>query len=239
MYNIERKMRMSLSVWITNDDGIGSEGIKKLAEIAGRLGDVTVFAPDGPQSGKSISLTLGERPKPMQVHEIIEGVPSFRIKGTPVDCVLGPVVYGYDLPDLILSGINLGYNAGAAVIYSGTVGAAMHGAILGIPSIAVSIGSEHPDFTGVDAYLEEILKKLIEHPAGKGSIWNVNFPSCPAEEIKGTVYDVVPDPQWFGYLRKNGPMEQTDLAYLRDNYISVGPLTSIVHGKQHNPVKLG
>ncbi|MDE6061804.1 MAG: 5'/3'-nucleotidase SurE, partial [Duncaniella sp.] len=122
-------------ILITNDDGIGSKGIIHLARIAATLGDVVVVAPDAAQSGKSSAITANT---PLYVNShspIADNIRMFSTSGTPVDCVKLAMFAVLDRrPDLLLSGINHGSNAGVNNIYSGTMGAAMEGCTIGIPS---------------------------------------------------------------------------------------------------------
>src|SRR6476469_5814435 len=121
-------------ILVTNDDGVHSEGIRVLAEALAPLGDVTVVAPTQEASAIGHALTL-RRPLRIEDH----GPGLFAVDGTPTDCVnLGVDIIQKQKPDLVVSGINKGWNLGDDVTYSGTVAGAMEGALLGIPSIAVS-----------------------------------------------------------------------------------------------------
>lgn len=173
----------SLRILCTNDDGIHAPGLRLLAEVAGRLGDVTVVAPDRQQSASSHSLTLH---RPLRVTEIEPA--RHVIDGTPTDCVLIAVNQLLaHRPDFVFSGVNHGPNMGEDVLYSGTVAAAMEGTILGIPAIAVSVaGSESED---LGSYAD-LLHKMLERILGKSefpseTFLNINIPDLPPSEIKG------------------------------------------------------
>ena len=167
----------------TNDDGIHALGLRLLAGVAGRLGDVTVVAPDRQKSATSHSLTLH---RPLRITEI---KPNYHIvDGTPTDCVLIAVNELLpDRPDFVLSGVNHGPNMGEDVLYSGTVAAAMEGTILGIPAIAVSLGGEgRGDFESYADVLHQLLRQILTRPAiPSETFFNINIPDIPASEIKG------------------------------------------------------
>ena len=180
---------MSKNILIVNDDGIHSEGIVRLAQAASRFGRVWVAAPDEQCSGMSQKISIFDPilVRPYDFPAPVEA--AWSIGGTPADCV--KVAVGYLLngaPDLVLSGINNGYNAGFDNAYSGTIGAAMEGAVNGIPAIGVSLDTFSPDadFSCVEALLPRILDKLLENPEHRyGHFYNINFPNRPAERIHG------------------------------------------------------
>lgn len=167
----------------TNDDGIHARGLRLLADVAGRLGDVTVVAPDRQKSAVSHSLTLH---RPLRITEI---KPRHHvIDGTPTDCVLIAVNQLLKhRPDFVLSGVNHGPNMGEDVLYSGTVAAAMEGTILGIPAIAVSLAGEGSgDIQSYADVLHQLLLQILGRPSiPKETFFNVNIPGIPASEIKG------------------------------------------------------
>ena len=163
-------------ILITNDDGILSRGIVRLAEAAREFGEITVVAPETEQSAKSHSITIGRAltvtPRPFPV----PGATAWSCDGTPSDCVRMALAYILpEPPDLVLSGINYGYNIAADIQYSGTVGAAMEAAHEGIPAIALS-EPYHPDHSVTDRYLAQVLAELIDCRPGRDAIVNVNFP---------------------------------------------------------------
>ena len=126
-------------ILITNDDGSQAKGIHELADFLTPLGDIVVVAPDGPRSGQSSAITV-TTPLRMKVVEEREGFHLIRTNGTPTDCIkLSMNILLDKAPDLIVSGINHGSNAGVSVVYSGTMGAVFEGVLLGIPSIGFSL----------------------------------------------------------------------------------------------------
>ena len=167
-------------ILVTNDDGVFSEGIKLLRDSLGELADVTVVAPDREQSASGHSLTL-DRPLRMQMLE--EKV--YSVDGTPTDCVnlARQWLMKDDPPDLIVSGINFGFNLGDDVTYSGTVSATFEGSLMGIPSVAFSqeVG-ENFSFVPAAAFARQLLELLITKKLPPDLLLNVNV---PAGEIKG------------------------------------------------------
>lgn len=172
-------------ILITNDDGISAKGINELVEAVRELGEVVVFAPDGPRSGMSSAITSIH---PIRFKEIRkeEGVTYYRCTGSPVDCVkLYMHAFPLQKPDIVLSGINHGGNMAVAVIYSGTMGAAMEGCIFGISSIGFSITDHHSnaDFTESKRIAKDITAKILANPLPEGIYLNVNIPEGNA--VKG------------------------------------------------------
>lgn len=174
-------------ILITNDDGIHASGIEHLIRIAATLGDVVVAAPATAQSGKSSALTVNA-PLEISEHPSIDGAKVYSITGTPVDCVKLAIHALLDRkPDLLLSGINHGSNAAVNNIYSGTMGAAMEGCIIGIPSIGYSLLNHSPnaDFTPLTPFITEITKSVLANGLPEGVCLNVNFPKgCVPEGVK-------------------------------------------------------
>lgn len=172
---------MSISkplILVCNDDGIFSPGIKALAEVAAEFGEVVVVAPDRQQSavGHAITMSVPLRANEMTVAKRYKG---FAVNGTPADCV--KLAHGNLLerkPDLVLSGINHGSNAGINILYSGTVSAATEGTILGYPSIAVSCTAypEEADLTGAQEAARRVVKFVLDKGLPKGVTLNVNAP---------------------------------------------------------------
>ena len=175
-----------MRILITNDDGYEAKGIKVLAEIMSRFGEVTVIAPKKHQSGMSMALSLGFK----QIAHKDLGDGWHYVDATPASCVKFGLntMFLNDFPDVVVSGINHGSNASVASCYSGTLGAAAEAALNGIPAIGVSLDSLHPDadFSGVSRYFGEIFAKLMDnYPAEYGIYYNVNFPDIPMDQIKG------------------------------------------------------
>ena len=175
-----------MRILITNDDGYQAKGIKVLAEIMKQFGEITVIAPKHHQSGMSMAVSLGFK----QIAHKDLGDGWHYVDATPASCVKFGLntMFLDNFPDVVVSGINHGSNAATASCYSGTLGAAMEGALNGIPAIGVSLDTLHPDadFSGVAKYFGEIFCKLMkEWPSKHGVYYNVNFPNIPAEDIKG------------------------------------------------------
>lgn len=165
-------------ILITNDDGINARGIFYLVDCVKDMGDVYVVAPDMAQSGKSSAMSMNV-PLRITEHPDYNGAKVFSVSGTPVDCVkLALYAIVPRRPDLLLSGINHGSNAGNNVIYSGTMGAAFETCMLGVPSIGYSYLSHSPeaDFTNTRCYIEDITRRVIKNGLPDGVCLNVNFP---------------------------------------------------------------
>ncbi len=177
------------SILITNDDGIASEGLSRLAEAALRFGEVWVVAPSGQRSAASHCITL-HRPIDVFPAEFpVSGVHAYSCSGMPADCVrVGSLSVMPVRPDLVLSGINYGYNAASDIQYSATAGAAFEAAFQGYRAIALS-EQACPCHEAADAYLMQVLEMLIGRDPGPGRIWNVNFPGCPLAECGGILED--------------------------------------------------
>lgn len=173
-------------ILITNDDGIMSPGILSLWKAVSKIGDATVIAPASEQSAVSSSITL-RSPLKVEKVEWPEGGKAWSISGTPADCVklaLGVILEG--IPDIIVSGINKGANAGGEVLYSGTIGGVIVGALRGIPGIAFSC-TDYTDtpFHLTEQYIPDIVNHVLEHPLPKGTLLNVNFPPNLRDGMKG------------------------------------------------------
>jgi 5'-nucleotidase len=236
-----------MRILLTNDDGINARGLDLLETIAQAFSDdIWVVAPTEEQSGAGHSLTLTE-PVRLRRHDNRR----FSVTGTPTDAVMLALAHIMkdSPPDLILSGINRGANLAEDVTYSGTVSAAMEGALAGVPSIALSqsysregMGDTVP-FAAAEAWAEKVLARLVDFEPAPGTLINVNFPALPPEQVKGIrvcrqgirdygrlriVERTDPrgyDYYWFGL----GPMVQTpghstDLEAMDDGFVSVTPL---------------
>lgn len=235
-----------MRILVTNDDGIGAEGMEHLKRIAEELSsDVWVVAPEKNQSGASHSMTLHE---PLRVRQT--NARTFVLRGTPTDCVIMAVRHflADHPPDLVLSGINHGSNLAEDVTYSGTIAAAMEGAILGVRSIAMSqvggsleegkIHWETPMVHGPG-----LVARLLESEWPKDIVLNVNYPACPPDAVTGVEVtrqgrrdqaslriDERSDPWgmpyfWFNFERPPSTLVPgTDLAAIDARRISVTPL---------------
>jgi 5'-nucleotidase len=228
-------------ILISNDDGIYSIGIKALAEVASEFGDVVVVAPDRQQSavGHAITLETPLRAQKMKVNGHIQG---FAINGTPADSVKLAHDQLLDRkPDLVLSGINHGSNAGINILYSGTVSAATEGTVLGYPSIAVSCTDYdlEADLTGCMEATRRVVKFVLEKGLPKGVTMNVNAPSGEFKGIKWArmadsqyveEYDARKDPLDRAYYWMSGRFEllddgnDADIKILNDGFATVTPI---------------
>ena len=175
-----------MEILITNDDGYNSKGIKVLADIMKKYGNVTVIAPKHHQSGMSMAVSLGFK----QIAHKNLGEGWHYVDATPASCVKFGLntMFLEKHPDVMVSGINHGSNAATASCYSGTLGAAEEAALNGIPAIGVSLDTLHPDadFSGVEKYFGDIFVDLIKNwPDRHGVYYNVNFPDIPTEQLKG------------------------------------------------------
>ncbi|MCR4792349.1 MAG: 5'/3'-nucleotidase SurE [Lachnospiraceae bacterium] len=233
---------------ITNDDGIHSDGIARLAKCAVKFGEVWVVAPESERSAVSHSLTLRHAIDVYPVNDFpVPGVKAFSCTGMPADCVrVGSLNVMPEKPDVVLSGINRGYNMASDIQYSATAGAAFEAAFQGYHPIAVSEGFDDIHET-TDRYLEEILEKLLHEPVPEGYIHNVNFPSCRLSECKGVLYDRAVSPLMFfrdhynaveelenggvRYMIEGVPTMQaeegSDFRAILDGYVSVGIVNNI------------
>ena len=173
-----------MQILLTNDDGIFAPGLAALYKELVKMGDVTVVAPADSRSGASHSITFS-RPLVCNKVDINGQFTGFSIQGSPADCVKLAVMQLHEGPiDLLVAGINNGANAGINVYYSGTVAAAMEGAFLQIPAVAMSLSfEEQMDFEKAARCCVKILKKLM--PVKKGNVININIPQLSKGEPKG------------------------------------------------------
>lgn len=171
-----------MRILISNDDGYFAPGIEQLAGALRAHADITVVAPERDRSGASNSLTLD---RPLNVRRAPNGF--LFVNGTPTDCVhLAVTGLLEEMPDMVVSGINLGANMGDDTIYSGTVAAATEGYLLGIPSVAISLASKTAaHFETAAQVAVDLVQRHQRSPAG-GWLLNVNVPDIPLRELKGT-----------------------------------------------------
>ena len=239
---------MRKHILITNDDGIGADCIRKLAEIARGFGDVTVVAPDEQRSAASHHCIF-LRPLILKEYDFgLEGVTAYTLDGTPADCVrVGISAVMDSKPDVVLSGINHGYNISSDIQYSGTVGAALEAAFLGVRAVAVSYGNYQFEATDiVDRYLPELLEEYMRKPLPANQVWNINIPDCPADECMGIMRNTAMNTDYFyddQYLKEKtgdktwsvtcvtrriwqGP-ENSDVNAVLHKYNSVGTVTNL------------
>jgi 5'-nucleotidase len=236
-----------MRILLTNDDGVHARGLEVLERIARTLSDdITIVAPLEEQSGKGRSLTLTD---PVRLRKF--GERRFAVTGTPTDAVMMALaqIMKDARPDLILSGVNRGANLGEDVSYSGTVAAAMEGALAGIRSIALSqryaalAPGERVSFEAAEHWGERVLRPLIAAPWAPRTLMNVNFPPIPAADVVGIKpvsqglrdygrlkLDKRTDPRgfdyyWFGLGRvPHTPVADTDLEAIELGHVTVTPL---------------
>jgi 5'-nucleotidase len=231
-------------ILLTNDDGVFAPGLRALRKELARLGEVTVIAPFLEQSGVGHSITL-LTPLVLKSVDDDDGTPlGYAVEGSPADCVKLAILELMERPpDLIVSGINAGANAGINVLYSGTVAAAIEGAFFKITSIAVSLElSEHFDYPHAARHATRVIERIIAQSPPAGSLFNVNLPAHSRGEPRGI--RVVPmgigrhgeaferrrDPRgrtyyWLTYAPPyNLEGEETDVSSLAEGYITVTPL---------------
>ena len=224
-------------ILVTNDDGVFSEGIKRLAAALSPVGEVFTVAPDQERSAAGHSLTLQS---PLRAKLI--GPNRWSVDGTPTDCVNWGVLHllKEDRPKLIFSGINLGLNLGDDVTYSGTVSAAFEGTLIGISSVAVSQEIESGfTFDAAADFAERLARRLLEEPLPAGTLINVNIPAGPPAGVRvarlgkrryGESVIEKTDPRgrpyfWIGSTIPTGDAEEgTDISAIADKHISMTPL---------------
>ena len=171
-----------MKILVSNDDGYFAPGITLLAEALGQVGEVTVVAPERDRSGASNSLTLD---RPLVVRRAPNGY--YSVNGTPTDCVHIAVTGLLDfVPDMVVSGVNLGANMGDDTIYSGTVAAAAEGYLLGIPSLALSLTSKTGEhFQSAIGVALEIVERFKHRPFAEPVLLNVNVPDVAPSALRG------------------------------------------------------
>jgi 5'-nucleotidase len=238
-----------MKILISNDDGIAANGIRALTERLSRRHEVYVVAPDRERSAAGHSLTLHT---PLRVEEIDPPHGAKRTwvtTGTPGDCVklaINAILEEDELPDVVITGINHGPNLGSDILYSGTVSCAMEGAMLGYPSIAVSLASMETDYENFKfsaKFINALLGRFDKFKFPPKSILNVNIPSLDADDIAGVAitelggkmftneYEKRVDPRgkvyyWMaGELATEAEGARTDIAAVRNNEISITPVT--------------
>ncbi|UXP31319.1 5'/3'-nucleotidase SurE [Reichenbachiella agarivorans] len=232
-------------ILISNDDGITSTGIRKLVELMATLGEVVVVAPDKPQSGMGHAITVGDTLRLVKSDLFGKDILAYECSGTPADCIklAKREVLKDRQVDLVVSGINHGSNTSISVLYSGTMSAAIEGAIEGGPAIGFSLCdfSADADFSHVDRFVLEITNNVLSHGLPKGIALNVNIPTKQNEAIKGIKicrqanarweeeFDKRIDPHGRNYYWMVGNFvnhdkgEDNDEWAISDNYVSVVP----------------
>ena len=235
-----------MNILITNDDGIRAPGLAALCSAARAFGEVHVVAPHVEQSGAGHAITLV---RPLRASRVAcgDGLVGWSVTGTPADCVkLAVLAQLIPRPDVVLSGVNFGHNVGLHVFYSGTVAAALEGAMLGIPGVAISVDfSDAPDYPSAAemgcAAVRPTLE-AIERGEDAPGVLNVNVPALPRHQIRGVraapqschplaeAMERRQDPRGNGYywLGAGGMCDDvgpgTDAALVRRGYVTVTPL---------------
>ena len=228
-------------ILLINDDGIKADGLRRLAEEAVHFGEVWIVAPEKQMSACSHSITLHDSIDIYPYDFGMEGVKAYSCSGTPGDCVrVGSLSVMPYKPDVVISGINNGFNTATDIQYSATAGVAFEAAFQGYSAIAISEGLG--DHAVTNANLHALLEEYIDVKHSRNEILNINIPSCSIEEFKGVLrdrkvssgmfykdgYKVIEElPQGGRRYMVDGEKvciseEGTDLRAVMDNYISVG-----------------
>jgi 5'-nucleotidase len=239
-----KKMKKKPLILVTNDDGITAKGIRSLIEAVEPLGEILVLAPDKPQSGMGHAITIHD-PLRLKKSTVFENIEAYTCSGTPVDCVKLAI---YEIlkgrPTLLLSGINHGSNAATNILYSGTMSAAVEGAIEGIPSIGFSLldFDAEADFDAAKHFARKIVEQVLLNGLPAGNCLNVNIPKGPISDIAGIKvcrqgkafwddqFVKRKDPFGGEYYWMSGDFsltdkgEDTDMWALEHNYVSVVPI---------------
>ena len=231
-------------ILVTNDDGLHAKGISALVNAVEPLGEVVIAAPAEAQSGMSQAITV-KHPLRLKTSRL-NGCQSYAINGTPTDCV--KLAFNKLLPrkpDLLVSGINHGSNSSTSVLYSGTLGAALEGAVNGIPSIGFSMISYDPeaDLATASHYARKIAARVLESNLLKNTCLNVNIPEASIDKLKGIricrqtmgfwqeEFEKRTDPAgrdyfWLTgeYFNSEPEAEDTDEWALENGYVAIVPL---------------
>lgn len=237
------KHKAKPNILVVNDDGITATGIKNLMEVMQEIGNVVVVAPDSPQSGMGHAITIG-KPIRFDKVDLYNGVEMYKCSGTPVDCVKLGVnkIFKGQKPDLCVSGINHGLNNSINVLYSGTMSAAVEGAIEKIPSIGFSMDdfAADADFSHTKKYIKNICLQVLENGLPEGVLLNVNFPK--GNQLKGVKICRQANAKWMeefeervdpykrpyywltGVFENFDKGEDTDVWALEHGYVSVVPV---------------
>jgi len=242
-------------ILITNDDGITSRGIKAMVEVASQFGRICVVAPDKPQSGMGHAITVntGLAVSPYHFEKTEE---AFSCTGTPADCVKLAIYHLMkEKPDLCLSGINHGSNVSINVIYSGTMSAALEGALEGVPSAGISLCNNdiNRDLASAKKATKAIIEMMLKNEPDNNLCLNVNVPDIPIAKLKGIRFCRQSKGNWKEYYEehknKEGGeflwltgkfenlekrMKDTDLWAVDNNYVSVVP----IHADMTNAAEL-
>lgn len=230
-------------ILITNDDGIQAKGLRSLIEAVESFGDVVIVAPDKPQSGMGHAITVNNILR-LNKSTLYPDYDAFTCTGTPVDCVkLAISQVLHRKPDVLVSGINHGENSASNVLYSGTMSAAVEGAMEDIPSIGFSLldFDSDADFSGSQWTVRKVMDKVLKNQFPKGMCLNVNIPQLPEAEIQGIKIcrqakaywedsfdkrqDQFGKPYYWlkGEFNRSDRSEDTDIWALDHGYVSIVP----------------
>lgn len=230
-------------ILITNDDGIGAKGLWHLWNALKDKADLCIVAPAIQKSASGLALTIH---KPITINPVPwdNNTPAWKVTGTPADCVRFALqIVLEEKPAIIVSGINNGANSGRNVLYSGTVGGVIEGALRGIPGIAFSSTEFEwtPNYASIEPYVFPLVQHVLDHPLKPGSILNINFPT-EFEAFKGVKlarqgrglwvedFDRRMHPAGEPYFWHGGRWaehdehEESDVALLREGYITAVPI---------------
>ncbi|WP_273327280.1 5'/3'-nucleotidase SurE [Vallitalea guaymasensis] len=229
---------------ITNDDGVHAKGIHALCKELEKYHDIIIVAPDDQRSATSHSITIS---KPLVVKEVeLPDIKSkaYSVSGTPADCVrVATDQIIKDKVDMVVSGINIGYNLGTDILYSGTVSAAVEATLCSVPAIAVSTESSAEDYVYENAakYIKKVIEVAVSNKLHEDIVLNVNVPPIKDEEIKGIKVCKIGKLQFHHYYKETGKekenlvyklegervvnhVEETDSYYVDNGYVTVTPL---------------
>ncbi|KNF07440.1 5'-nucleotidase SurE [Gottschalkia purinilytica] len=234
-----------MRILVTNDDGIDAIGLKELARSLTDIGEVVVVAPSEEKSAISHAITMHHPLRISKIDNYIDGVEAWSITGTPSDCVKIAIETLLNWkPDIVISGINNGGNLGTDVIYSGTVSAAIEGALHGISAIAVSAVAKDGklNYKTSSYYILKLVKMVIKNSDSNNFLININIPSLDIDNIKGIKvtelgvrkYDNSfierKDPLGRQYYWLSGSLadvenkDESDIKAVEDGFISITPL---------------
>ncbi|HUW36256.1 MAG TPA: 5'/3'-nucleotidase SurE [Rhodocyclaceae bacterium] len=242
-----------MRILLSNDDGYFAPGLEVLAKALAEIAEVSVVAPERDRSGASNSLTLD---RPLSLRQAANGF--YYVNGTPTDCVHLAVTGMLDtLPDMVVSGINLGANMGDDTIYSGTVAAATEGYLLGVPALAVSLaGKTGTHFETAARVARDLVRRFQQGAFGEPVLLNVNVPDVPYERLKGlqvtrlgrrhkaepVVKQLTPRNETVYWVGAAGAAQDagvgTDFHAVAEDYASLTPLQmDLTHGAQIGTVR--
>lgn len=234
-----------MHILLTNDDGIHAPGIEALWQELSQIARITVVAPDSEKSASSQAITV-HHPIWVDKHPINDkDICAWRVGGTPTDCVKVALeaLLTDDRPDIIVSGINQGSNLGTDVLYSGTVSAAIEGALHGLPAVAMSLDSwQSFDFTPAAKTARRVVEKMMNKSLPPNTLLNVNVPALPENQLKGititklgirnyeNTFERRQDPRGRTYYWMSGHISETendpdsDITAVKNGKISVTPI---------------